>query len=64
MQSRWKSKVLWAAIIAQVVSLIGMFGVYDMIGITAEWLQTTLTGVLELFVLFGIINSPDNKGKL
>jgi len=63
-QSRWKSKVLWAAIAAQIVALLAFTGVLDAIGITADWLNTTIGGVLQLLVLFGIINSPDNKGTL
>ena len=63
-QSRWKSKILWMAVIVQVIAFAGMFGVYDLIGITAEWVQGVLTGALELLVLFGVINSPDNKGRL
>lgn len=60
-QNRWKSKVLWVAVIAQIVALLGMFGAYDAIGITADWLQGVLTGVLELLVLFGVVNNPANK---
>lgn len=60
-QSRWKSKVLWMAIIAQVVALLGMFGVYNLIGITQDWLQGVLTGVLELLVILGVVNNPTDK---
>ena len=63
-QSRWKSKVLWAAIIIQVVAFAGMFGVYDLIGVTSQWVQGVLTGILELLVLFGVINSPTTKDGL
>lgn len=63
-QNRWKSKVLWAAIAAQIVALLAFTGALDAIGITADWLNATIGGVLQLLVLFGIINSPDNKGAL
>ena len=63
-QSRWKSKVLWAAIAAQIVALLAFTGALEAIGITADWLNNVIGGVLQLLVLFGVINSPDNKDTL
>lgn len=63
-QSRWKSKVLWAAIAAQIVALLAFTGALEAIGITEDWINNVIGGVLQLLVLFGVINSPDNKDTL
>lgn len=58
MQSRWKSPVLWASIVGQLVSialLLGLFGepfgakVTEVVGM-----------VLQLLVLVGVLNNPEN----
>ena len=61
-QNRWKSKVLWAAIIAQVVSILLMAGIID-VGM-GELVNGISGGVLQLLVLLGVINSPTNADKL
>ena len=61
-QSRWKSKVLWSAIAAQVLALLVTLGVIDT-GMSGA-LNTLVTAALEVLVAFGIINSPDNAGRL
>ena len=63
-QSRWKSKVLWAAIAAQIIALLAFTGVLKLIGVTEDWLNTVIGGVLQLLVLFGVINCPTNKDTL
>lgn len=59
MQNRFKSKVLWAAIVAQVLSLLVTVGVID------TGMSTTLNGVavaiLEMLVVFGVVNNPTDK---
>ena len=59
MQNRFKSKVLWGSIIAQVLSLLVTVGVID------TGMSSTLNGVavaiLEMLVVFGIVNNPTDK---
>ena len=63
-QNRWKSKVLWAAIAAQFIALIGYLGLWEQWGIMPSQVETIVSSVLQILVLFGVINSPDNKGTL
>jgi len=63
-QSRWRSKVLWSAIIAQVISIGQLVGLWKKIGIDAGLIGDVAAGVLQLFVIFGIINSPTNNDGL
>lgn len=63
-QNRWKSWALWAAIAAQVVALLAFTGVLKLIGISEDWLNTVIGSVLQLLVLFGVINNPTSKTTL
>jgi uncharacterized membrane protein len=62
-QNRWRSKVLWAAIIAQVIAIASFCGVWELIGVTAEWVNTLVGSVLQLLVLLGVINNPTDAEK-
>jgi uncharacterized membrane protein len=63
-QSRWKSYVMWAAVVSQIVVIVGLVGGWDAIGITSDTFQGVATAILEMLTLFGIINSPTNKTSL
>ena len=58
-QNRFKSKVVWAAIVAQVFTLLVTVGVVDT-GMSAT-LETVAMAVLEMLVAFGILNNPSDK---
>lgn len=61
-QNRWKSPVLWAGIVAQVVSMLILLGVIDAgVGDTVNQIAA---GVLQLLALFGVINNPTNSAGL
>ena len=61
-QNRWTSKVLWISIIAQTVSILIMTNVIDLA--LGDQINNVAMAVLELFVLFGIVNNPTNSEKL
>lgn len=63
-QSRWKSKVLWASIAAQLIALLQIFGVFSTIGTTAGVVGDICTKILMLLATIGIINNPTDKKKL
>jgi uncharacterized membrane protein len=59
-QSRWKSKVLWAAIVAQLVVLLQVAGVWEMIGINDTTANNLFAAILQILAIFGIVNNPEN----
>ena len=60
-QSRWKSPVLWAAVFAQIVAIGQFTGLWAKIGIDTGMVGDVVASVLQLLVLFGILNDPVNK---
>lgn len=58
MQNRFKSRVLWVAVLAQIVSVIGLVGGWEAIGITSEVFQGVATAILEILTLLGVLNNP------
>ncbi len=60
-QSRWKSPVLWTAIVAQVLALLELTGALKAMGIDAGIVGDVIAGVLQVLVLVGVLNSPTSK---
>lgn len=60
-QNRWKSKVLWAAIIAQVLAIGQMVGLWEAVGIDAGQAGDVAAGVLQLLAIVGVVNDPTNE---
>lgn len=61
-QSRWKSKVLWASIAAQVISIGQLTGLWAKLGVDAGLIGNIVAGVLQLAVIVGVVNDPTNSG--
>lgn len=64
MQSRFKSPVFWAAIVAQVISLLSLVGVFRALGLDIGIVEQVVAVVLQLFVAFGVLNDPTNPNGL
>jgi len=62
-QNRFTSKVLWAAIAAQIIALFQLTGLFEQIGVDAGTVGDVVAGVLQLLVLFGILNNPVDKDR-
>lgn len=58
MQNRLQSKVVWAAIIAQVLGILLALGVIDT-GMS-ETINAVVVSVLQLLVALGVLNNPVN----
>ena len=63
-QNRFKSKVLWTAIIAQLIALLQLTGAFEAMGLDAGLVGNVAAGMLQMLVLFGIINDPTTSNKL
>jgi uncharacterized membrane protein len=60
-QSRWKSYVLWAAIVAQVIVIADVVGLWSLVGIEKSVFSTVVAAVLQMLVIVGVINNPTDK---
>ncbi len=59
MQNRFKSVVTWAALASFILSMLVTL---DVIG--ADWSETiqgAVTGILNMLVVFGVLNNPTDK---
>ena len=63
-QSRWKSYVMWAAIVSQIIAIVGLVGGWDKIGITSDTFQGVATAILEMLTLLGVVNNPCSSTSL
>ena len=60
-QNRFKSPVVWAAVVAQILTILI---VLDVINVSQqEAINAVVASVLQLLVAFGILNSPTNADK-
>ncbi len=57
-QNRFTSPVFWMAVVAQIISLGQITGIWQKYGIDTGMIGDAVAGVLQLFVLFGIMNDP------
>lgn len=56
MQNRFRSKVVWGAVLGQILLVIGIF----LPNISNE-VKVVGGAVIEILTLFGILNNPINK---
>jgi len=61
MQNRFKSKVLWASIVAQIVTLLLTLGFIDT-GLGAQ-VNGVVAVALQLLVAVGVLNDPTSANK-
>ena len=60
-QNRFKSKWLWAAILAQIVTLLQLTGVFESWGLDIGLVNDVIAGLLQLLVLVGILNNATDS---
>jgi uncharacterized membrane protein len=60
-QNRFKSPVVWAAVVAQILSILVLL---DVIAPTqSETINAVVTAVLQMLVAFGVLNNPVTSDK-
>lgn len=59
MQNRFRSKVLWAAVTAQVLSILVLTGVIT--PTESDTINTVIGSVLQILTLLGVVNNPTNS---
>lgn len=56
MQNRFKSSVVWLAVLSQILLVVGLFQPN-----IADEIKIIGTAVIETLTLFGILNNPTDK---
>ena len=60
-QSRWRSKVLWASIAAQMLVIAKIIGLWDMIGVDESVASDLVAAALQMLAIVGVLNDPTNR---
>ena len=60
-QSRFRSPVFWGAVVAQIISIGQISGLWAKYGVDIGVVGDVVAGILQLGVLFGLLNDPTNK---
>jgi phi LC3 family holin len=60
-QNRFKSPVVWAAVVAQILSILIIMDVINVA--QQEAINQIVAAVLQLLVAFGILNSPTSANR-
>ncbi len=60
-QNRWKSKVLWASLIAQFIAIGQLTGVWAALGLDPGQVGEIAATILAILVTIGILNNPTDK---
>ena len=58
MQNRFKSAVVWLAVLSQILLVVGLY-----LPNIAEEIKIIGTAAIEILTLFGILNNPTDKSK-
>jgi uncharacterized membrane protein len=59
-QNRFRSKVMWVAVVGQVIALFQLTGMFAKMGIDAGAAGNVAAGVIQLLVIIGVLNDPTN----
>lgn len=59
-QPKWKSKVMWSAIIAQLYIIADVVGLWKAIGLEKTIVVTVITAILAILVIVGVFNDSGN----
>ena len=62
-QNRFKSVLLWSAIIAQILSLGQLTGLFARLGAEPSVIGDVCAGLLQLLVILGVLNNPSETEK-
>ncbi len=57
-QNRLRSPVFWGAVVAQIISVGHLAGFWQKYGIDTGVVGDDVAGILQLGVLFGLLNDP------
>lgn len=60
-QNRLKSWVVWTAVLAQLIAILLVTN--TIAPEMAETIRAAVTSILEILVLFGILNNPTSKDR-
>ena len=61
LRDRLKSRVLWAAVLGCVMTVLSAFDAWDRLGISADGFREVAASVGAVLAAFGVFNDPTNR---
>jgi len=61
MQNRFKSWVVWAAILGAVGVILNTTGAFEKMGITSDGFEASVNALGALLIALGVLNNPTSK---
>lgn len=61
LRDRLRSRVLWAAVVGCIITVLSAFDAWQYIGITAEGFREIAASVGAVLAAFGVFNDPTNR---
>ena len=61
LRDRLRSKVLWAAVVGCIITVISAFDAWQYIGINADGFREIAASVGAVLAAFGVFNDPTNR---
>lgn len=59
-QPKWRSKIFWTGVASLVLMAFGNFGLYDLLGVTNEFVQNIINFLFTAAGLFGVWNDSSD----
>ena len=59
-QPKWRSKVMWSAVVSQLYIIADVVGLWDTVGLEKNVVVTIVTAILALLVIVGVVNDSGN----
>lgn len=59
-QPKWRSKVMWSAIVSQLYIIADVVGLWDAVGLEKNVVVTIVTAILAILVIVGVVNDSGN----
>ena len=60
-QNRWTSPVVWAAIVAQLITIGILTGFFTATGMDVSVVEKAIAAILQLCVVLGVLNNPTDS---
>ena len=63
LRGRLRSRVLWAAVVGCIITVLSALNLWEKIGITADGFREVVGAIGAVLAAFGVFNDPTERGR-